>query len=150
MKPSEVADLLSLSVELDRFSTADKMTPEKVVAWAAVFAQEAPGMTFAEAQPLVIKFYGTAGESLTPFALIELWKRSRRLVPAQIEADVRVAKAIGLIPADHPPRGALPASVARELSEYRQRVNRTLLPPEIGPVSNTSPLRLEVGKRVPR
>ena len=47
--PSEVADLLSLSVELDRYATADKMTKEKVVAWAAVLAAEAPSMSFDEA-----------------------------------------------------------------------------------------------------
>ncbi len=144
MTPSEVADLLSLSVELDRYSTADKMTREKVVAWAAVFAQEAPGMTFAEAQPLVIRFYGIAGESLTPFALIELWKDEKRMLPAQIAADVRVAKRLGLVAADHRARDPLPADAARRLAEYRAGENASRPALEDGP--NVSPLQLEVGR----
>lgn len=145
MTPSEVADLLSLSVELDRYSTAEKMTREKVVAWAAVFAQEAPGMTFAEAQPLVIRFYGTAGESLTPFGLIELWREDRRMLPAQIAADVRVAKRLGLVDARHGHRDPLPPEVARKLSEYRAGVNAEAPAIESGPFS--SPLQLDVGRR---
>lgn len=146
MTPSEVADLLSLSVELDRYSTADKMTKEKVVAWAAVFAQEAPGMTFAEAQPLVVKFYGTAGESLTPFGLIELWKDEKRMMPAQIAADVRVAKGLGFVAATHRARDPLPADVARRLADYRAGVNASLPAVEGGP--NVSPLALDVGRRL--
>ena len=146
MTPSEVADLLSLSVELDRYATADKMTKEKVVAWAAVFAQEAPLMDFNEAQTLVVKYYGTAGESLTPFALIELWQESKRMTRHQIEADVRVAKRLGLVPADHPSRGVLPDGVARELAEYRASVNAEVPAFELG--ANVSPLQLEVGRRV--
>lgn len=142
MTPSEVADLLSLSVELDRYATADKMTKEKVVAWSAVFAQEAPLMTFAEAQPLVVKFYGTAGESLTPFGLIELWKESRRMMPSQIAADVRVAKRLGLVAADHPRGGVLPDGVARRLAEYRAGVNAEM--PSLEVAANSSPLKLEV------
>lgn len=146
MTPSEVADLLSLSVELDRYATADKMTKEKVVAWAAVFAQEAPLMTFAEAQPLVIKFYGIAGESLTPYGLIELWRESRRMMPSQIAADVRVAKRLKLVPADHPSGAALPESVARELAEYRAGVNAEI--PAIEASLDGVQLALDVGRRV--
>ncbi|MCW2287011.1 hypothetical protein EDF60_1662 [Leucobacter luti] len=146
MTPSEVADLLSLSVELDRYSTADKMTKEKVVAWAAVFGQEAPAMTFDEAQPLVIRYYGTAGESLTPFALIDLWRAEKRMMPSQIAADVRVAKRLGMVAADHWTRDPLPADVARRLAEYRAGVNAEAPAIESGPL--LSPLGLDVGRRV--
>lgn len=118
MTPSEVADLLSLSVELDRYATAEKMTREKVVAWAAVLASEAPTMTFDEAQAATIRYYGNAGESLTVFALIDAWKQDRRMLPHQIAADVRSAKARGLI-GSHDPRVPLPADVAERLAAAR-------------------------------
>ena len=119
MTPSEVAELLSLSVELDRYMTADKATKEKVIAWAAVLGSEAPGLSFAEAQRLVIEYYGSEGESLTVFALIDLWKRDRRLLPHQVAADVRSAKARGLVSRDWPEGDALPAEVADRLSAAR-------------------------------
>lgn len=146
MTPSEVADLLSLSVELDRYMTADKATKEKVVAWAAVLNATAPAMTFDEAQKLVIEFYGTAGESLTVYALIDLWKRDHRLLRSQIEADVRVAKRLGIVEASHGAASQLPADAAERLAEYRAGVNATL--PEIETEAGTSPLRLDVGRRV--
>ena len=129
MTPSEVADLLSLSVELDRYATADKMTREKVVAWAAVLASEAPAMTFDEAQAATIRYYGTAGESLTVFALIDAWKLGKRMLPHQIAADVRSAKARGLI-GDHDPRVPLPAEVAARLAAARAN-DREVAPAEI-------------------
>lgn len=146
MTPSEVADLLSLSVELDRYATADKMTKEKVVAWAAVFAQEAPLMTFAEAQPLVIRFYGSAGDSLTPYALIDLWKAENRMMPSQIAADVRVAKRLRIISASHPAAEPLPDGASRKLANYRAGVNAAVPEVEAGPAGPVS--ALEVGRRV--
>ena len=147
MTPSEVADLLSLSSELDRYATADKMTRERVVAWTAVIGSEAPQMTFDEAQQIVIRYYGTAGESLTVYALIDLWKQSRRMAPHQIAADVRSAKARGLIGRDWDTRTALPADVAGRLAAARDE-ERQAAPGEVD--SGPSKLRLEVGKRVPR
>lgn len=148
MTPSEVADLLSLSSELDRYSTADKMTRERVIAWAAVFASEAPAMTFSEAQPLVIRFYGSAGESLTAFALIELWKAGRRLLPHQIAADVRSAKARGLLAASWVGSDPLPTDVAERLSQAR--LDDQGKAPELSAMTDRRTLQIDVGRKVPR
>jgi len=121
MTPSEVADLLSLSVELDRYATADKMTRERVVAWAAVLAAHAPSMTFAEAQALVIDYYGLHGESLTPQRLVELWRDKKRLLPSQVAADVRTARAMGLVAAAWPTSTPVPDHVAAKLADVRSR-----------------------------
>lgn len=145
MTPSEVAELLSLNGELDRFATADKMTKEKVVAWTAVIAAEAPQMTFSDAQDAVIKYYGTAGESLTVYSLIETWKQGKRLTKKNIIDDVRTAKARGLISKEWDALTPLPTHIAERLRELREADRRELIEAiEAGP----SPLQLEVGRRV--
>lgn len=145
MTPSEVAALLSLSAELDRYATADKTTKEKVVAWTAVIASEAPGMTFDEARQVAISYYGTAGESLTVYALIDLWKRGKRLAPHQIAADVRSAKARGLVDRSWDPFTPLPSVVAGKLAAARADA-QDAAPAELE--SGPGPMLLEVGRRV--
>ncbi len=147
MTPSEVADLLSLSVELDRYATADKMTKEKVVAWAAVLNAEAPSMSFSEAQQCVIRYYGTEGESLTVYALIDLWKQGRRLLPHQIAADLRSAKARGLIEKGWPESKVLPWEVRDKLAAARAADREAAAQHEVEGATE-SPLQLEVGRRV--
>lgn len=144
MTPSEVADLLSLSVELDRYATADKMTKEKVVAWTAVLNTEAPGMSFGEAQQCVIRYYGTEGESLTVYALIDVWKQGRRLLPHQVAADVRSAKARGLIAPSYSNNLPLPAEVASALAAARAQ-DRDTAPAEIE--AGEGAFQIDVGRR---
>lgn len=147
MTPSEVADLLSLSVELDRYATADKMTKEKVVAWAAVLNAEAPGMSFGEAQQCVIRYYGTEGESLTVYALIDLWKQGRRLLPHQIAADVRSAKARGLIDPAYSHKLPLPVEVAERLAAARAADRSSAV--ELSELeAGSGSFQLEVGRRL--
>ena len=93
----------------------------------------------------MIRYYGTAGESLTVFALIELWKQGRRLLPHQIAADVRSAKARGLLAASHDPRVPLPVEVAERLAAVRA-ADAEAAPGEIE--SGVGVFALEVGRKL--
>lgn len=120
MKLTEVGALLVLNAELDRYATEGKQSPERAVAWHAVLEHGAPGMTFEEARQLIITYYVTAGESLTPYALVSAWKDLHRLKPSQIAADVRSAKNRGLLPKSWPKGEPLPADVAVALGRVRR------------------------------
>lgn len=138
MKPSEVADLLSLSLELDRYATADKMTKERAVAWAATIRAKAPGMTFDAAQKVVIDYYADGGDSLQVGDLIIVWRKKNA-------ADVRAARGRGLVGRDHSEYQALPPAVNEALAAARERDRVTAAEHAIeGPFS--SPLSLAVGR----
>lgn len=140
MKPSEVADLLSLSLELDRYATADKMTKERAVAWAATIGAKAPGMTFDAAQQVVIDYYADGGDSLQVGDLIIVWRKRNA-------ADVRAARGRGLIGRGHREQDALPAAVQAKLHEARA-ADREVAAQHAIEGANVSPLPLEVGRRV--
>lgn len=144
MKPSDVADLLVLDSVLNRFASAINTSAEKAVAWAAVLNQSAPGMTPDEGRELIVEHYGESSESLTPYALVDAWKKRKRLMPKQIADDVRAAKARGLIGKGHDPRVPLPAGVMRRLMSARAEAQA--LAPELD--YSPSQLQIEVGKRV--
>ncbi|UOQ57215.1 hypothetical protein MUN78_16420 [Leucobacter allii] len=139
MKPSEVADLLSLSLEIDRYATADKMTKERAVAWAATIGAKAPGMTFDAAQRVVIDYYADGGDSLQVGDLIIVWRKKNA-------ADVRAARSRGLIGRDHSEHQALPPAVNRALAEARERDRATAAQYAVEG-SAVSPLQLDVGRR---
>ena len=56
-----------------------------------VLSTGAPGMTFEEAQTCVIEFYAEAGESLTPYALIEKFPYYRSKLYAEQEYGIQMA-----------------------------------------------------------
>lgn len=117
----EVGRIIKLDVALNRYASDASVSTDRAVAWHAVLSTGAPGMTFEEAQTCVIEFYAEAGESLTPYALIDAWKRSHRLLPRQIADDVRSARARRLIGAEWSESEPLPPSVAERLRNARER-----------------------------
>lgn len=119
MKLSETGDLLTLNAALDRFATASKQSADRAVAWYSVFEVGAPSMTFDDARQLVIEYYADAGESLTPYALIEAWKKSHRLLPHQVAADVRSARARRLVGEDWNEHTPLTPNLAEALRRAR-------------------------------
>lgn len=139
MTPSEVADLLSLSLELDRYATADKMTKERAVAWTATIRAKAPGMTFETAQNVVIDYYANGGDSLQVGDLIAVWRKRNA-------ADVRAARGRGLIGRNHPEHVALPGGVQQRLEAARAADRETAEQYEIEG-GGSSPLQLDVGRR---
>lgn len=119
MKASEVAELLILDAGLNRYASAGNQSREKAVAWAAALNLRAPQLGFGEARELIVEHYAGTSEPLTPYALIEAWERKHRLLPHQVAADVRSARARGMLPAGHEPREPLPAVVAEQLAAAR-------------------------------
>jgi len=119
MLPSEVADLLVLNAALDRYASVGRVSKEQAIAWAAVIDRQAPDLTFVEARGLVVDHYGLEEESLTPFRLVEAYRKARRLLPNQVEADVRVAKALGIVDSSWPKSDPLPEREAVWLAQVR-------------------------------
>ena len=118
MLASEVAELLTLNAALDRYVSTARISKEQAIAWTAVIETAAAGMTFDEARRLVVEHYASTENSLTPYALVEAWKRARRMTPAQIAADVRSAIARGII-TDWPESKPLDAETAGRLAAAR-------------------------------
>lgn len=141
MKPSDVADLLVLDSALNRYASASNTSAEKAVAWATVLNQFAPGMTPGEARELIVEHYGESSDSLTPSALVDAWKHRKRLLPRQIRADVRSARARGIVSADWPETRPLPDDVQARLESARASYR-------VAVESGGEFLQLEVGKRV--
>ena len=145
MTPSEIANLLALSSTLDPYFSSKKDPDDLVAAWTAVITMQAPELSFKDARALVVEYYGSEGESLTPYALVELWKKRNRMLPTQVAADVRVAKRLGFVGKDHPHNAPLDDGATRRLAEYRAKVNADA--PAIEHAPNVSPLKLDVGRR---
>lgn len=118
---TDVGRLIKLDTALNRYASDASISTDRAVAWHAVLSTGAPGMTFEEAQTCVIEFYADAGESLTPYALIDAWKRSKRLLPQQIATDVRSARARGIIGREWSERDPLPPEAAEKLRNARAR-----------------------------
>lgn len=146
MKPSEVAELLIVDAGLNRYASAANQSAEKAVAWAAALNLKAPSLGFVEARSLVVEHYASSDESLTPYALIEAWERKHRRLPHQIRADVRSARARGLVGREHRDSEPLPDHVAAALLGLRAKEASDVPAVEAGPMR--SPLVLEVGRRV--
>ena len=119
MKPSEVADLLVIDAGLNRYASSANQSADKAVAWSAAINVKAAAMTFEEARQLVVEHYAGSDKSLTPFALFDAWLTRHRLMPKQVAADVRSAKARGLIGRDWDPRTPLPREAAGRLAAAR-------------------------------
>lgn len=144
MRPSEVAELLIIDAGLNRFASSANQSAEKAVAWAAAINVKAEAMPFEEARELVVEHYASTSDPLTPFALIEAWERRHRRTPAQIAADVRSAKARGIVRPTWPRNKPLLPQDAARLAEARAAER----PPAELEGPNVSPLSLDVGRRV--
>lgn len=146
MKPSEVAELLIVDAGLNRYASAANQSAEKAVAWAAALNLKAADLGFMEARDLVVEHYASSEESLTPYALIELWERKHRRLPHQVRADVRSAKARGLIPREHRESDPIPSHAAAALLGLRTKEVAEVQAYEVSP--KRTPLQLDAGRRM--
>lgn len=142
MQLAEVGKLLSIIASFDN----RRLDESTAMAWKMMLDREIPGATLADAQEVVFEWFATSNPYFEVRHLVDGLKRRMRLTPRDIETDVRVAKRLGLLPADHDRRVPLPTGVARRLAEYRAGVNAETPVYELEP--NVSPLDLEVGRRV--
>lgn len=110
---AEVMLLVGIWGELDPYASEAKVTKDKARAWHAVLASGAPGIAFTEARDLMVKFYTeNPGKTFELAHIITAWRK-------RVTADVRSARARGLIPSGWHERKPLPPAVAAHLSALR-------------------------------
>lgn len=116
MNKVEIGQLLTIASGFDRFVTVDRVTTE---AWHLALSN----VSYAEAQEVVVAHFTgpRAKEQFSVRHVLEAVESRLRMTDDAIEADVRSAKARGLIDRDWPKREPLPADVAALLSVARQR-----------------------------
>lgn len=111
----EAAKLLTVAGGFDN-RRADEIN---TTAWLAALGQ----YTYSECEAAVISHFtdtATRHEYLRVGHVLDRLEASNRVRTADVEADVRSAKARGLIAQDHPRKEPLPASVADRLAEARR------------------------------
>lgn len=141
MQASEVAELLSLASAYDNRN----VTREAAIGWKVAIDSQVPDLSMQLAREVVVEHFATSPDYFTVRHLIDGAKARLRRMPAQIAADVRSAKARGLIPKDYPHREPLPPAIVARLTEART----TERPPaELEAGENRSPLALDVGRRL--
>lgn len=114
MNVAEAAKLLTIASGFDN-RVVDEL---KAAAWSAALDD----VSFAEGQNAVIAHFkdsGTRHDYLTVGHVLDRVESAKRLSRAAIEADVRSAKARGLIDRSWPDRGALPDDVRDALARAR-------------------------------
>jgi len=116
MNATEAAKLLTVAAGFDR----RQVTEITATAWAAALT----GHDYQECETAIIAHHrdpATRGQYLTVGHVLDRVEAARRDVRAvDIEADVRSAKARGLIGQDWPRRDPLPESIARRLADLRE------------------------------
>ena len=122
MSKPEIGKLLLFASGLDRFVQVDAVT---VDAWFRVLSDTTA--TYAQAEQACINHY-TGPDANRPFTVahvVALVAADNRSAVASIAADVRSAKARGLIERYWPEREPLPAEIRDALFTIRERERRT-------------------------
>jgi hypothetical protein len=120
MNKVEVGQLLTIASGFDRFVTVDRVTTE---AWFLALGD----VDYGEAQAVVLAHFTgpRAKETFSVRHVLEGVRDASRSTPEAIEADVRSAKARGLLEPTYPPREPLPADVKVLLFQARERDRET-------------------------
>lgn len=120
MNKVEVGQLLTIASGFDRFVTVDRVTTE---AWFLALAE----VDYSEAQAAVVAHFTgpRAKETFSVRHVLEAARITARSTPDAIEADVRSAKARGLLEPTYPAREPLPADVKALLFAARERDRET-------------------------
>lgn len=116
MNTSDAAKLLTIASGFDR-RQVDALT---ATAWAAAL----DGHTFAECEKAIIEHHrdpATRTTYLTVGHVLDRVEAGARISTADIETDVRSAKARGIIPQDWPRREPLTPEAAYKLRTARER-----------------------------
>lgn len=111
MKKSELTELLRFMSTLDNRIVDE----DRVEGWFVLLHD----VDKSEAAQVVVDHYKTTRDYLTPLDILDGIKRLNRRMPKQIEADVRSARARGLIGRDWPETDPLPADVMARLTAAR-------------------------------
>jgi hypothetical protein len=139
----EVAKVLVAASGFDRFIVADEVTTS---AWLWALGD----VEFEDAMSSVLKHFtgAQASERFGVHHILATVASLGRLSSASVEADVRSAKARGLVSKDWPDRERLPADVQQSLSDARELMRVPI--PDYVELSSDAVLRVgAVGKRIP-
>ncbi len=122
MNKLETARLLTAASGFDRFMRADELT---TTAWQMALRD----VPYELAETALVAHYSgdNAHKQLMPADILRAVSREARLLPFQVEADVRSAKARGLVAASWPRGEVLSADVRARLGELRDVVRDDLL-----------------------
>ncbi|MEX8058597.1 hypothetical protein [Microbacterium sp. 16-032] len=115
MNTSDAAKLLTVAAGFDR----RQVTEVTATAWAAAL----DGHTYAECERAIIAHHrdpATRTTYLTVGHVLDRVEAGDRTSTADVEADVRSAKARGIIPADWPRRRELTPEAAYRLAQARE------------------------------
>lgn len=115
MDLSEVGKLLAVASAYDN----RQLREETAMAWKAALDMQLPDLTSGMAQQIVVWWFSEPREYFTVGHLVDEAKRRLRLRPEQVEADVRVAKSLGLVDESHPRGEPLPEREAARLAQVR-------------------------------
>lgn len=119
MNKQEAATLLALAGAFDRWIRVDDLT---ATAWEFALAD----VPFELARLAVVEHYkgANAHKAIMPADIITATEFAARLTKPQIEADVRTAKAYGLVPQSWPDRQPLGEDARRALADLREGKRR--------------------------
>lgn len=122
MNKEQAATVLALAGAFDRWIRVDDVT---ATAWEYALAD----VPFEFARESVIEHYKgpDAHKALMPADVIRRVEVKARRTRWQVEADVRTAKAYGLVEKDWPDRQVLSEEVRQRLEELREGVRREAL-----------------------
>lgn len=115
MNKLEAAKLLMLASGFDRWMRADDLT-------STVWGKALCDVPYKLAEEAVVAHYSgeTAHKQLMPADIIKATEHAARLTRGQVEADVRSAKARGLVEKSWPDRQLLPEEVRVRLAAARE------------------------------
>ena len=145
MKPSEAAELLAFIAAFDN----RKVSKETAVAWSMTVTREVPALTLDVAREIVMDHFAAPGDYFTVGILIDEARKRLRLDSRSVAADVRSARARGLVDPGWPTSMPLPADVVERLAAARRgEVDEMAELGAFDDAPNVSPLRLEAGRHV--
>lgn len=115
MDKKDTAALLAMAGAFDRFIRVDELM---VAGWQLALGD----VSVDAAKHAVLEHYTgeKAHRPITPADILASVKRAARLVPSMVEADVRSAKARGLVSKDWPDRQQLAPDVMERLAAARE------------------------------
>lgn len=125
MNQSDAAKALTFARGFDSFISVDEVSTS---VWALALTRAA--ITSPVAQEAVLAHYSgpDANRTIEPADVIAYAGKQERKAQHHIDADVRSAKARGLISRDWPMHQELPADVAEALAAARQRDREAVAP----------------------
>lgn len=145
MQLAEVGKLLTIIASFDN----RKLDESTALAWKMMIDREVPDASVEDAQEVILDWFATTNPYFEVRHLIEGLKLEMRLDRVQIAADVRSAKAHGLVDSSWSERDPLQWMVANSLyaARLRERTEALELQGSYDP-ADSGTVDVEVGRRV--